>query len=296
MNDLVLVTGATGKTGAPLVSALAGRGAIVRAGVRHPRGQSRQVRFDWDDPLTWASAADGAGVVYLVKRPRDPAPALADFLDAVPWVRHVVLLSELGRDTKPDDDPERAAELAVDAAMAARGGEATILRPSWFLDNFGPHGGGWADEVRDRGVIRIPCGAAPVSWVDVRDVVDVAVAAILGRRGLGGVEVTGGEALTVTDLAALISAASGRPVRHDDPPREEYVRGLVDAGMEPKRLAYLMDIVDDLASGHFARVSTDVERVLGRPPRTATDYVAENARFWRVPRESEDKGVDGADR
>lgn len=275
MTAPILITGATGKTGSRVAADLARRGVPFRAAVRQPDGSPEQVAFDWDDPATWAPATAGVGTLYLVKRPLDPAPAVEEFFEVVPWIERVVLLSEFGREHKPARDPERAVELLV----AARGRPATILRPNWFFDNFGP-GGGWGPAIRSTGEIRLPTGAASLSWIDVRDVVDVAVVALLGED-LGAVTLTGSQAVNVAELAAEITRASGRPVKHDAPSLAEYQDELLRSGAQPHRIAYLMDLVTDAAAGRFSPVTDTVVRVLDRAPRTLAAYVSEHAGYWR---------------
>lgn len=253
---------------------LARRGVPFRAALRRPDGSPEQIGFDWDAPTTWVPAAAGVETLYLVKRPLDPALPVEAFFEMVPWIERVVLLSEFGREHKPAQDPERAVELLV----AGHGRRATILRPNWFFDNVGP-GGGWGPAIRSTGEIRLPSGDASLSWVDVRDVVDVAVVALLGED-LGGVALTGSQSLTVAELAAEITAAGGRPVTHDAPSLAEYRDELVRSGVHPHRIAYLMDLVTDAAAGRFSPVTDEVARILGRLPRTFAAYATENSGYW----------------
>ncbi|ABL81363.1 MULTISPECIES: NmrA family protein [unclassified Nocardioides] len=274
MSAPILVLGATGKTGAPVVAELARRGAAHRAAKRRPLGE-HDVLFDWDDPETWAAAAAEVETVYLVKPPLGPVVPVTEFFQRAPWVSRVVLLSELGRETKPATDPERAVELVV----SAEGRRATILRPNWFFDNFGPHGG-WGPAIRDSDTIRIPSGDAPLAWIDVRDVAEVAVRALLGED-LGEVDLSGPEPLTVAELAAAIGEAAGREVTHDDPTLSAYREELEVAGTDPRRVEYLMDLVTDAARRQFARTTPDLDALLGHPPRQLGEYVTEHAAYWR---------------
>lgn len=274
MTAPVLVTGATGKTGRAVVAALEERRVAHRAATRRPVAH-HDVAFDWADPSSWGAAVEGVDTVYLVKPPLEPVGPVRAFLERAPGIRRVVLLSELGRDAKPADDPERAVELLV----AGEGRRVTVLRPNWFIDNFGP-GGGWGQAVRDTGTIRLPSGSAPLAWVDVRDVVEVAVRALLGED-LGEVDLSGPEPLTVAQLATAIGAVAGRDVRHDDPSLEDYRRELERAGTPAPRTAYLMDLVTDAAHHRFARTTPDLDHLLGRPPRPIGDYLAENADYWK---------------
>jgi len=274
MSAPVLVIGATGKTGAPVVGGLARRGIDHRAGVRRPAAAA-DVHFDWDDPSTWLPAADGVETVYLVKPPIDPVPPVRAFFEAAPWIARVVLLSELGREQKPESDPERMVELIA----ADHGRRATILRPNWFFDNFGP-GGGWGPAIRETGAIRLPTGDTPLAWVGVSDVVDVALIALLGED-LGEVDLSGSEPLSVAELAAAITRISGRQVVHDDPSLDEYRAELEGAGAGPMRVAYLMDLVTDAARGTFARTSDDLQDILGWPPQRLDDYLGDHADYWK---------------
>src|SRR5689334_24912840 len=71
MRMTILVIGATGKTGRPVVEALTARGAKVAAASRTPdAGRAADgvipVRFDWADRATWAPALKGAESLYIV--------------------------------------------------------------------------------------------------------------------------------------------------------------------------------------------------------------------------------------
>lgn len=271
----ILVLGATGKTGAHLTTALAEAGVDHVAGARRPDELGGPaVRFDWDDPSSWDAALRGVDALYLVKPPVEPVEPVHALLDRAHDVRHVVLLSEMGRAAKSADDPERAVELLVEGGPW----QSTLLRPSWFVQNWGP-GGGWGEEVRATGRIVLP-GTAGFSLVDARDVADVAAAALTSGAGLGCVTVTGPESITLSDLADRITVASGREVEHVSPTLAESRAALVAAGLPTPRIEYLMDLETDAAAGVVAPVHDDVRAVLGRLPRTVDAYVDEHASYW----------------
>ncbi len=285
-NEPIFVTGATGKTGSVLVQALALQGVSFRAGVRQPENvklpdAAMPVRFDWDDSSTWAPATQGIETLYLVKPFADPVSKVKSFFSAAPQVRRVVLLSELTTGLKTADHPERAIELLV----AEGGRTATILRPAWFYQGLG-RGGQFGPSLRDRGVLRLPFGRALMAWVDVRDIVDIAVKALLGED-LGAVQITGPEELTLADLVARIAAASGREMNYESPPMPEYLAALAKGDIseyghpDPDLLLYLTDILETTSAGLAAGTTQEVARTLVRPPRTLDAYIAENAEYWR---------------
>ena len=140
MKMTVLVIGATGKSGRPVVDALTARGVRVGAASRNPAaapagGSIIPVGFDWADRTTWAAALEGAESLYIVGPYAHPTGEVlvGDLLAEAHDTRRVVLLSVIG-----------AEQLPVEAMMAhwersvrASGKEWTVLHPNWFFQNFG---------------------------------------------------------------------------------------------------------------------------------------------------------------
>jgi uncharacterized protein YbjT (DUF2867 family) len=278
VSGTVLVTGATGKTGTELIAVLRRQGLEFVGGVRRivPERGYPQVVFDWDDPGGWAAALLGVESLYLVKPHRDPGPAITSLLAHAPFLRRVVLLSELGREAKPASDPERAAERALENSAVPW----TILRPSWFFQNFNGVGG-YGEPIRTRGELQLPSGRGRFSLVDTRDVAEAAFVALTtdDHQGLG-VPLTGPEAFTMAGVADAISAAAGRRVEHRSAGLADYRAQLVARGVASARVEYLMDLNTDAAEGRFATVTDGVERMTGHAPRTLAEFVAENADYW----------------
>lgn len=282
MSGPVLVTGATGKTGAELVKVLQRERVPFSGAVRRiePERGYPQVLFDWADPHTWAAALMGVESLYLVKPHHDVVDACAELLATAPFLRRVVLLSELGRESKSASDPERGVERAVEEGPAPW----TILRPSWFFQNFSDVGG-YGEPIRTEGELRLPIGGARLSLIDTRDVAAAAFVALTTDDHLGaGLDVTGPEACSMTEVADRIAAAAGRPVAHRSVPLDDYREGLVAGGSDAYVVDYLMDLLVDTVAGDFARVTDDLERVTGHPPRTLDAFVSENVDYWAAGR------------
>jgi len=203
----VLVTGATGTVGSRVVAALAAADEPVRAASREMRRApgircdvASSVSFDFEKPETWGDALDGVDEIFLVRPPQlSRVGPLTDFVDAAErvGVDHVVVLSVLGADKNPLL-PHRRIERHVEGT----GLNWTFVRASFFMQNFLEEHRG---EVRD-GVLFVPAGDGKTSFVDARDVAEVAAAA-LTEPGHGGraYDVTGPEALTYDEVAAVFS-------------------------------------------------------------------------------------------
>lgn len=265
-DELILVTGATGKTGRRVVRLLQERGIPVREGSR-----SGSIRFDWDDPATWEPALRGVTATYLVV-PTLGAPQATEAVAAFArqaaglGVRRVVLVS-LPAEGAADHGPVAAAEQALGEA----GLEWTALRLRWFFQNFSE------DFLRDPvlgGEVRLPAGEALEAFVDADDIAEVAVAALTGSGHDGKVyELTGPRLLTFHDTVEAIAEATGRDVRYVPLTAEEYADEQRALGVPEEWVQVSDGFYAQFRAGNLASVSDDVERVLGRPPRDFADFV-----------------------
>ncbi|MFI9817928.1 NAD(P)H-binding protein [Saccharothrix variisporea] len=251
-----LVLGATGKTGRRVA---AGLGATAR-----PVSRSSAFRFDWSDTSTWAPALEGVSAVYLVPPALNlEAAEVEAFVPAAvaAGVRRIVLLSARGID--PSDRREAAVrESTVDW---------TILRPTWFQQNFTED---FLHPMVLSGEVALPMGAGGHPFIDAQDIADVAVAALTSDGHAGrAYELSGPEALSFPDAVAMVAEASGREVKAVDVPEEPFTADLVEAGFSPEYAAVLTGSLAAIRDGHDAHLSTGVQEALGREPRRFEDYV-----------------------
>ena len=279
MTDTYLVLGGTGKTGARLTRQLVAAGASARPGARTPSAPSpgtQPVRFDWDDDGTWAAALDGVTGVYLVPPAlrMDHPPLLARLAEQAlaAGAQRLVLLSARGVDAGPGN-PLVSAERAV-AAVAGR--RLTVVRPSWFMQNFTESF--FAEGVAS-GALVAPAGDGAAPFVDADDIAAVAAAALL-HDGHGGrtYELSGPEALTFPEAATILSTHVGHPVRHVDLPVAEWVAGAEANGLPAAYAGMLGGLFDVIRDGHEARLSTGVQDALGRPATRFADWAQREVR------------------
>ncbi len=161
-----LVLGGTGKTGRRILERLAARGVPTRVGSR-----SGEPPFDWEDRSTWGPVLEGVGSAYVSYYPDLAVPGAPETVGSFAQlavrsgVRRLVLLAGRG-------EPE--AEAAEDAVRAS-GADLTIVRSTWFAQNFSEDY--IVDGVRG-GEVALPAGDVPEPFVDADDIADVAVAAL----------------------------------------------------------------------------------------------------------------------
>jgi uncharacterized protein YbjT (DUF2867 family) len=130
---LTLILGGSGRTGSLIANRMRREGVPTRTASRH----DSDIRFDWDDPGTYANALMGVDSVYLVTptmrvRYLEPVSRFLDLAETA-GVKHVTLLSTFNGDRAPQEIDVAAVE--DDVANRARFTHS-ILRPAWVMQNF----------------------------------------------------------------------------------------------------------------------------------------------------------------
>jgi len=261
-SELILVLGGTGKTGRHIVERLLMRGFQTRTGSR-----SAKLPFDWQDRATWSPVLQGADAVYISYYPDLAVPGAVETVRSFAelaissGVRKLVLLSGRG-----EEEAERAEEV-----IKASGAIWTILRASWFCQNFSESF--LLDAVRG-GTVALPVGSVGEPFIDVEDIADVAVAALTEAGHDGKLyELTGPRLLTFAQAVSEISGASGQPVSFEQMAPEAYSVALEQNDVPKDVAALVMYLFTTVLDGRNARVADGVQQALGREPRDFSDYV-----------------------
>jgi len=268
----ILILGGTGKTGRRIAGRLRAAGRPVRTASR-TRGD---VAFDLDDPKTWAPALDGVTAAYIIEPNLQAASTdshariprlVTEAVDT--GVRRLVFLSAGGADN--DYHPLKPAEQAVRGS----GVEWTILRPTWFAQNFSEDS--WRPGILS-GSLTLPTGDGRIPFIDAEDIAEVAATALTEDGHNGQVYVlTGPRAISFGEAADLIAKATGRTIRHIDVDPEVYIEQQVAEGIPRDVARMLTGVFTVIRNDQDAALADGVERALGRPPRPFEDYVAEGA-------------------
>jgi uncharacterized protein YbjT (DUF2867 family) len=289
---MILVTGATGNIGRPLVDLLVGEGAKVRAATRNPQAAGlpagvEVVEGDPARPDTIAPFLDG--VTGLFVNPRSVGIAAGDLLALAQerGVQRAVALSARNVDDDPARQPSRYQgdrNKEVEDAVTRSGLEWVSLRVGYFATNTLM----WAGQIRAGDVVRgsyaastgPATGGAPI---DPRDVAAVGARALLSDALVGQRPVlTGPQSLTQEEMVAVIGEVIGRPLRYQEIPPEAAKQGMIGLGLSEGFVdAYLSLLAE--AVGQPALVSDEVDKALGRPARTYAEWVADHAAAFRAP-------------
>ncbi|EPX56398.1 hypothetical protein D187_007740 [Cystobacter fuscus DSM 2262] len=276
----ILVTGGTGKTGGRVVRRLKELGWPVRLASRSgsaPEGVEA-VRFDWNQPESHAQALSGVERVYLVAPvgDTDPLPLMSAFVERAraAGVRRFVLLSA---SSLPEGGPAMG---GVHRLLRETAPEWTVLRPSWFMQNFseGQHQATLSDE----GALYSATGEGRVPFIDADDIAEVGVRALIDEKAHNTAHlITGPRALTYGEAANIIGAALGRPLRHVNLTEEALAERWSRLGLTRDYAALLASMDGAIARGAEDRTTATVEQVTGRPPRDLVDFARASVSAWR---------------
>lgn len=275
-SPLTLVLGSTGKTGSRVAAALVKRGLHVRTAAR----SGADVTFDWSRRDSYGSALDGIDRVYLVAPVMrlDFADDVSAFLDKAEaaGVQHITFLSAYGMEQAPDHVATRRVELDLLRREAI---DHTILRPAWFMQNFTETFLKPVD-----GAIFVPTGDGREAFIDAEDIAEVAAATLADPQAHAGeaYNLTGPEALTVAEAAAIISDAASLTIKHVDLDRDAWITGAIANGIPPEYGPVLRQLTKTIASGHGSLPNGTVEKIAGTPPRTFRSFAHKNANAWKA--------------
>lgn len=274
----ILVTGATGTVGSRVVEQLRERDVRVRAAIRDPDRASlpenvEAVEFDFERPETWGRAFEGVDAMFLLRPPAisrvgDSINPAVDAAARV-GVEHVVYLSVLGAEKNPLLPHHRIENHLGKADLTW-----TFLRASFFAENLTQvH----REEIR-AGRIVVPAGGGTTSFVAADDIAAVATVALTepGHEGQA-YDVTGPEALTYYDVAAILSDVLDWQVTYEEPSLLGFARFSRSQDRDWPFIAVMSVLYSTARIGLAGRVTDDVERVLGRPPQSFREWAETNA-------------------
>ncbi|MFI6801907.1 SDR family oxidoreductase [Streptosporangium canum] len=267
----ILVAGATGNVGRPLVEQLLAAGHRVRALTRNPAkadlpAGAEVVAGNLAETASLSTAFSGVSAAHLISfngedfAPLTNGPEIADLAKKA-GVRKVTVLK--GEVTKSP----------LEEAVEASGLEWTHLSPVEFMSNALE----WAESVKTEGVVREAFADAKSTMIHEADIASVAATA-LTADGHAGQEywLTGPEALTPPEKVRTISDVLGRDVRYIELTKDEIVVQWRQTGYSDEDIEFFLTMRTNPPQAGYTVLPT-VEKVTGRPARTFAQWVRENA-------------------
>jgi uncharacterized protein YbjT (DUF2867 family) len=271
-----------------LLRRLSARGVAVRALVRNPaRAEAiaalpnvEIVQGDMARPETLTAALQDVDRAMLISS-SDPMmlDVQSNFIDAArkAGVRNIVKLSGIMPEL---DSAFRFARMhgEIEKRLEASGMAFTHLRAGEFMPAYFRQ----AASIAAKGAMFLPMGDARIASIDVGDIAEIA-ADVLTSSGHEGktYPLTGPEALTMTQVAEKLSAATGKTIRYVNVPPEDARQAQLAAGMPPYLADALFELFAERRNGKEAKVWPDAAVLLGRPPTSFDEFARRNASVFR---------------
>ncbi|MER2996188.1 SDR family oxidoreductase [Pontibacter populi] len=284
MQQTILVTGATGTVGREVVKQLSMLDGIrVRAGVHSViKGENLRrlpdvevVEMEFTDPDSLHAAFTHADKVFLVTPFSEGQVEMAKkLIDEAKkrGVKHIVKLSAIGA------GDENAIQLCrwhrdIEQYIEQSGIPYTFLRAASFMQNFENYS---SPTIKSEGKIYMPTGDGKVAYIDARDIAAVAIAVLTNDGHENKIyDLTGPEAISVSEVADTISLVTGRQVDFVDVPEEDARKSMQQQQTPDWMINSLLELYGQHRAGKSAEVNSSVEELTGHKPHTFRQFVKE---------------------
>lgn len=274
MSNTILVLGSTGKTGKRVSEHLQNLQIPIRLG-------SRQVQpsFDWENYENWEVVFSNIKSVYITFQPDLAVPwavgAISKLVEVVKTsgVEHLVLLSGRG---------EKEAQVCENVVINS-GLEWTIIRASWFMQNFSENF--LIDGILSNNVV-LPTIKALEPFVDADDIADVVVEVLTNKVKHSNkiYELTGLELLSFNSVTSQIATALNRTINYTEISMDDYVAMLKSYQVPDDFIWLIQYLFTEVLDGRNESLSNDIENILNRKPTAFSEYVTKTAKtgIWKV--------------
>ncbi|OJU90190.1 MAG: NAD(P)-dependent oxidoreductase [Shinella sp. 65-6] len=289
MTDTLLVTGASGQLGRLVLDALLASGKVAPASiVATTRDVARLADYaekgvtvraaDFEDAASLDAAFAGATRALIISTDAldRPGKRLAQHKAAVAaaekaGVRHILYTSM----PQPDDSRVTFApdHLGTEEAIKATGIAYTILRDGWYAENLFmslPHAlqtGSWYTS----------SGNGRIAHITRADTAAALAGALLNAGSESRTySLTGPESHSAEEIAAFVSAATGKPLKVVHVTDAQLAEGLKGAGLPEAFIPTVVSFDANTREGKIAMVTDDAEKLSGRKPTSLEDFAAAN--------------------
>lgn len=284
---MILLTGATGKTGGETAKALAARGVKARALVRNPEKAAGLKSLGIDVAIGDATDADAVAkalagcekLLLLMPNGQHQLTLEKTVIDLAKkaGVRHVVKMSSM--EAVPDAKaPIPQIHWASEEYIRASGLAWTMIKPNFFMQNFL----GSARSIKENGSFSLPMGNGTTAMADTRDIGAATAEALAGKGHEGkSYEITGPELLTFHQAAERFSAVLGKTVTYVPADPEVYL-GILKKVLPNEWHANAVSLLfREIAAGAAAHVTDTFQKLMGRPPVSLDQFVRDHINVFR---------------
>jgi NAD(P)H dehydrogenase (quinone) len=275
--DLILVTGATGKIGASIGRQLDRFGKEIRLLVRDPKKLSgflsaEKVIGDYGDVESLNHAFRGVSSAFIVSGYAEPGERSKLHRNAFQaaqraGVRYLIYLSTLG--ASPNSRfPMSRDHYESEGFLKETSLPHTILRDSFYSELA-------VKMFNEEGVMKGPGGQGKVSWVGREEIAEAAAKLLTGDEPLlGTFLMTGPTALSLSETAALIGSMKNQSLRYEDEPVDAAKEWRSKLGVPAWEVDTWVGSYEAIAAGEFEAIDPALGTILGRPADDLQTYIS----------------------
>lgn len=279
---MILVTGATGKTGGQVAKELAAHNIPVRVIVRNADKAAALKELgaeiavgDMADKAAVSEALKGVDkAVLIMANGEDQLIIEKQFTDCAvaAGVKHLVKLSSM-ESTSGTTKPIPAMHVASEDHIRASGLNWTMIRPTFFTQNFLSA----ARTIKESNEINLALGNAVVAPTDIRDVAEVIRLVLTDDAHLNkSYNLTGPEALSLAQAAEKFSSVLGRDVRYVPQSVEDFRKVLTHVGLPEWRVNAVCDEFRLLSEKASMHTTDTIQKILGRAPTSVEQFAKDH--------------------
>ncbi len=284
MSDTILIIGATGSVGFEVATRLSKQNQSVKIAVRSPEraksiklSDAEFVHFEYLKPETFDNAFENVDKVLLVS-----PPSYLKIHDSVnnainiaveKGVRHIVNISAISVDTELDKPMK-----IIKEHIQKCGIDYVILCPNCYMQNFNDI---FRDLIISENQITVPAENAKTSFVDIRDVAEVAVKALTDETLKNNTyKLTGKQLLNMHVVAHLFSEGLNKEIGYSSISNELFEKRLRIAGWPSSTIEGTMQLCSHVKDGDTSVVSDDIKKILGREPIKFEQFINDYSSNW----------------
>lgn len=282
---MILLTGATGKTGGEAARQLVKKGARLRALVRNADKaatlQAAGVELvvgDIGDAATVQRALKGVEKALLIlPNGRQQQAHETQFTDLArtAGVKHLVKMSSMEAVARART-PIPQAHWAVEEHIRASGISWTMVKPNFFMQNLLASAG----SIKAQRKFSLPMGNGTTGMLDIRDIGAVCTEVLTGQGHAGkSYEITGPEVLTFHDVAEQFSEVLGAKVEYVPMPMEQF-RARMTTVLEPWHLNAVCELFREIAEIGLDHTTDTFRKLTGRDPIALTQFIRDNVALF----------------
>lgn len=279
MTDKILVIGGTGNIGWPLIQYLSHKSVKIVAGVHNISKAINKFQgldnveikpFDFLNPATFEDAFVGVNKVFFVRPPQlaDPQTDMLPFLTypQQKQIEQIVFVSLLGVEKNPMTPHHKIEQMILDLKLPY-----TFIRPSFFMQNLNTT---HQEDIQQKHDLFVPAGNSRTSFIDTRDVGEIADITLLDNQYLyQKLNITGPMALSYSEIAQIMTTILGTSYTYSRPSLLHFRKVMLNRGLKKDFVNVMVMLYLITQLGNAKEVTDTTAKVLGHQPRNIQNFI-----------------------